>query len=247
MIERIIKEDLKMPKQPYIPLYIGDWEKDTNCISALAEFALLKLTFKLFNSQKRGEIITNFHSLSLLFKSNLEQTRQIFDELIYNNILDISEDGHGNFIIKSRRMIREATLSEIRSLAGSEGGRGNKAKQKQTESKKKAKHKQIHDNDIEYIVKLLNEKSGKSFDSKTPKTMSLILARKKEGFTVDDFEKVIIYKCDEWNDDDKMKQFIRPQTLFSDKFEGYLQAVPKTKITILNQNTISEAEYARPI
>jgi uncharacterized phage protein (TIGR02220 family) len=242
MIVMIIKEGLTMPKQPYIPIYIGDWEKDTNCISPLAEFALLKLTFKLFNAEKRGVFYANFRALSVLFKSDLEQTKEIFKELIDNNILNIGEVEDGKFEIISRRMVREATLSEIRSLAGSEGGRGKKAKRKQNESKTKAKGQQNTDIDIEYIVKLLNEKSGKNFDFKNTKTASLILSRKKEGFNKEDFEKVIIHKCNEWLSDDKMNEYLRPQTLFSYKFEGYLQSVPKNKVIPIGSIPFSEEQ-----
>ena len=138
-----------MAKVPYIPLYIGDWEQDTNCISPLAEFALLKLTFKLFKSEKKGVIVTNFNTLSILFKSDLPKTKEIFNELYENNILNFEFIEDDKIRIISRRMVREGNLSEIRSNSGKEGGRGNKAKQKQTKSKTKAKVKQIpeYDND----------------------------------------------------------------------------------------------------
>jgi uncharacterized protein YdaU (DUF1376 family) len=134
-----------MAKVPYIPLYIGDWEQDTNCISPLAEFALLKLTFKLFKSEKRGVIVTNFNTLSILFKSNMATTKEIFNELYDNNILNFEFIEDDKIRIISRRMVREGNLSEIRSNCGKEGGRGNKANEKQKESKKKAKVKQIPD------------------------------------------------------------------------------------------------------
>ncbi len=143
-----------MAKQPYIPLYIGDWEKDTNCLSPLAEFALLKLTFKLFNAEKRGVFIANYRLLSTLFKSDLATTTEIFNEIIFNNVLDIEVADGGLFIIKSRRMLREATISEIRANSGKSGGRGNK---KQTKSKLKAKAKQIPDNDIDNDINNTNE------------------------------------------------------------------------------------------
>ena len=44
----------------------------------------------------------------------------------------------------------------------------------------------------------------------------------KEGFTIDDFKTVHRKKYDEWGDDDKMVKYLRPETLYSNKFEGYL-------------------------
>lgn len=244
MIYTMEKEVKMSNKQPYIPIYIGDWERDTNCLTPLAEFALLKLTFKLFSAPKRGTFIANYRTLSVLFKSNLDETRVIFDELIDNNILNIEEIEDGKFSIISRRMVREATISEIRSQSGGLGGRGNKANQKQNESKSKAKVKQIADNDIINIVKLLNEKSGKNFSDKTEKTIQVINARKKEGYRLEDFERVINFKCQEWVNDERFCNYLRPETLFGTKFEGYLNSVPKKEF--FKTTTVSQADYAKP-
>ena len=53
----------------------------------------------------------------------------------------------------------------------------------------------------------------------------MIKARINEGFTIDDFKKVIDIKTAEWKDDPKMSKYIRPETLFSNKFEGYLNQI----------------------
>lgn len=72
------------------------------------------------------------------------------------------------------------------------------------------------------IVSYLNEKAGTKFKHTTAKTKSAIHARLAEGFTVDDFKAVIDKKCAEWITDEKMAQYLRPETLFGTKFEGYL-------------------------
>jgi len=80
------------------------------------------------------------------------------------------------------------------------------------------------DIDIEiykYIVDYLNQKTGKNFKVNSNKTKSLIKARLNEGFTKEDFVKVIDIKTNEWLKT-KMEQYLRPETLFSNKFEGYL-------------------------
>lgn len=74
----------------------------------------------------------------------------------------------------------------------------------------------------ENIVSYLNEKAGKSFKHKTAKTRSLIKARFKDGFTIDDFKQVIDIKTAQWLTDPNMNQYLRPETLFGNKFEGYL-------------------------
>ncbi|MEC5422086.1 conserved phage C-terminal domain-containing protein [Virgibacillus sp. C22-A2] len=72
------------------------------------------------------------------------------------------------------------------------------------------------------IITYLNDIASKNYKSSTNKTKDLIKARWNEGFRVDDFKRVIDIKHDEWKDDQKMNKFIRPETLFSPKFEGYL-------------------------
>ncbi|MCQ6531117.1 conserved phage C-terminal domain-containing protein [Bacillus mycoides] len=74
----------------------------------------------------------------------------------------------------------------------------------------------------EDIISYLNEKAGKSYKHKTAKTRTLIKARFKDSFTIDDFKRVIDIKTAQWLKDSNMNQYLRPETLFGTKFEGYL-------------------------
>jgi uncharacterized phage protein (TIGR02220 family) len=71
------------------------------------------------------------------------------------------------------------------------------------------------------VVDYLNTTAGTKYKASTPQTRKLIQTRLKEGHTVEDFKTVISKKCLEWINTD-MAKFIRPETLFSNKFEGYL-------------------------
>ena len=87
--------------------------------------------------------------------------------------------------------------------------------------------------EIKAIVDYLNEVSGKNFRAGTPKTKALIKARLNEGFSVNDFKAVIDKKYKQWRGGD-MEKYIRPETLFGTKFEGYLNesdvvVIPRTK------------------
>lgn len=73
------------------------------------------------------------------------------------------------------------------------------------------------------IVDYLNKRTNAKWKPTTAKTKELIKARFNEGFTVDDFKKVIDIKVAEWGDSEKMRGYLRPVTLFSNKFESYLQ------------------------
>lgn len=72
------------------------------------------------------------------------------------------------------------------------------------------------------IIDYLNSKLNTHYKDTTPKTQKLIKARLNEGFNVNDFKKVIDTKYDDWHKDKKMFTYLRPETLFSNKFENYL-------------------------
>ena len=76
------------------------------------------------------------------------------------------------------------------------------------------------------IISYLNQRIGSHYKANTKKTVSLINARLKEGFTVDDFKTVIDVKAAQWENDPKMAEYLRPQTLFSGNFEAYLNQKP---------------------
>jgi len=71
------------------------------------------------------------------------------------------------------------------------------------------------------IILYLNEKAGKDFKLNGKDSMKYIKARWNDGFRLDDFKYVIDVKFSKWASDPKMKDYLRPSTLFSTKFEGY--------------------------
>jgi len=81
------------------------------------------------------------------------------------------------------------------------------------------------------IVSHLNEKAGTKYRASTPKTKTAIHARLAEGFTLEDFITVIDKKCAEWIGSE-WEKFLRPETLFGTKFEGYLNAKSKKAKTV---------------
>lgn len=76
------------------------------------------------------------------------------------------------------------------------------------------------------IIDYLNDKANKRFRV-TDKYKKLIKARVNEGATLDDFKKVIDNMVANWSHDAKMQEYLRPVTLFGNKFDGYLNMVPK--------------------
>lgn len=92
----------------------------------------------------------------------------------------------------------------------------------------------------EEVTVYLNQRVGTHYRPTTASTRKLVKARLKEGFTVDDFKTVIDKKCAEWLNNPSMRDYLRPETLFGNKFESYLNAKsrPQPNLnTYTNPNT----------
>ena len=117
-------------------------------------------------------------------------------------------------------------------------GMANDGKVKESKGKE-SKVKERKDNTvIVEIVNYLNDTVGTKYRPTTKKIQSLIEARLNEGFEIEDFKSVITKKCSEWIGTE-WEKFLRPETLFSNKFESYLnQKVSKPQDKF--KNTIDE-------
>lgn len=87
------------------------------------------------------------------------------------------------------------------------------------------------ESDLKAIVDHLNAKVGSRYTTKNKQLRGYVHARLDEGFTVDDFFTVIDTKAAKWRDDPKMRDYLRPSTLFAPShFEEYLNESPQTSI-----------------
>lgn len=89
------------------------------------------------------------------------------------------------------------------------------------------------------VIQHLNEKAGTRYKPSSSKTKTCIHARLAEGFALDDFYTVIDKKCAEWIGTD-WEKFLRPETLFGTKFEGYLNSKGKVNGNGRDQQNPSE-------
>lgn len=82
----------------------------------------------------------------------------------------------------------------------------------------------------EEVINHLNQRAGTHYKATTANTRKLVKARLKEGFTVDEIKMVIDKKCADWLRNPAMVEYLRPETLFGNKFESYLNAkvMPQT-------------------
>lgn len=89
------------------------------------------------------------------------------------------------------------------------------------EGRREKREKNLPGIPFEEIIAHLNRKARANFRPTTKTTQSFIKARWLEGWREKDFFKVIDDKVNAWGTDPKMAQYLRPETLFGTKFEGY--------------------------
>ena len=92
------------------------------------------------------------------------------------------------------------------------------------------------------IVDYLNSKVGSCFRASSKKTQSLIKARFKDGFDLQDFKDVIDVKSNQWLRDSKMSTYLRPETLFGSKFEAYLN-----ESRMMNKSKKGNSEFTKSL
>lgn len=100
----------------------------------------------------------------------------------------------------------------------------------------------IPNNTCAKAVQLLNDLSGSSFRSTTKSTQKLIAAREKDGYTLEDIEAVIRHQCGLWAKDANMSKYLRPETLFGNKFEGYLSDAKRNGLVPEQGYTLASLE-----
>jgi uncharacterized phage protein (TIGR02220 family) len=94
--------------------------------------------------------------------------------------------------------------------------------------KRKGEIKQDEKPQVNAIITYLNQVTNKNFRADSKVAEKTILARLKEGYKYDDFKYVIDIKASKWMNSD-MEDYLRPETLFSNKFQSYLNERPQPK------------------
>nr|DAF66184.1 MAG TPA: hypothetical protein [Caudoviricetes sp.] len=149
-----------------------------------------------------------------------EQLKALWSIIDYA-LEDKEPDGDGMYMVVYEMAKPQIDANVERKRNGSRGGRPQKQKEKPKEQKKTVEPvKKKEPPPYQEIIDYLNEKAGKRFKV-NEKTKAHINARVNDGYTLADFRAVIEKKVAEWRGTE-MDKFLRPETLFGTKFEGYL-------------------------
>lgn len=224
----------------------------------LYSYCLIKANYedKIVNGVKveKGSFLTSEYILASELHMSKNTIRKNLNILINLNEISIDSSPNGtkisvtDYTKEQEKLFDSCSKNEPPKKGGSSknelvnGLSGSKNElevvQNLTTTKKDNKNKEIysraeHDTyskEIKIIIDYLNEKTGKKYRYRSKGTQRIITARLNEGFTVEDFKTVIDNKVNDWLNDSKMSQYLRPETLFGNKFEGYLnQSITKKK------------------
>ena len=140
----------------------------------------------------------------------------LLDVSAYNNVVldDVIDSNNGVNVDNNSVNVCRSTQSKVKESKVKESKVVNTLSGNPTLDAKK--------NMVAEVVEFLNQQTGAHYRANTPKTRRLIETRIKEGFGLDDFKVVIAKKAKQWLHDPKMSKYLRPETLFGTKFEGYL-------------------------
>jgi uncharacterized phage protein (TIGR02220 family) len=163
-----------------------------------------------------GQCVTSFEKLSVQTGLTIQQIRTSMQKLISTNEIEKTSTNQFTSIKVLNYSSYQTLQNEINIPINKQNNKPDNTRT--TPNKNDEEYKKI----IKDIVMFLNQTCSTNFKHTTEKTQSIIKARLNEGFTVDDFKTVINKKFNEWNKDNKMSKYLRPQTLFGNNFEGYL-------------------------
>ena len=248
---------MALRNQPYIPLYVQDFLTDEKLIECSAEATgvYIRLMCIMHKSAEYGTILLKqkYEMPSKQvegFACKLAKHMPYTVTVIHKGLHELIDEGvlviEGSKLLQ-RRMIHDNDISNKRSKAGHKGGITTQFASSFAQAKVQAnsedeyedeyiKKKEINKGSIskeekepiyKEIVDDLNSILDTSYRCNSQKTRSMIKARLNEGFTLEQFKIVHRKKAAEWGSDEKMVKFLRPETLYGNKFESYLNQKDK--------------------
>jgi len=169
-------------------------------------------------------------------RKNWEKTR--IERKKAGRLGGLAKQANANFAKQNKQTVANVAVSDNVNVSDSVSVNDNKKKASPSD-------------EIITILKDLNNriKSKKGFFPLAQCNQNLIKARMSEGFTVENFITVNEKKVKQWLHDPEMSKYLRPATLYGNKFDGYLNEVvcdlPATNSNSLNKNKFQSADERR--
>lgn len=144
-----------MSKQPYIPLYTGDYMQDTRALPLNVRGAWVELMIHMWRSEDRGIIVGTIPEFAMMMGCSFEEANSAIGLLQQKKICDYKILANGMLELKCRRMYREAETTRAKSKAGKASAEAKRVKasvQTHAETKQPTESQHIYDNDIDNDV-----------------------------------------------------------------------------------------------
>ena len=239
-------------EQGYIKLFrqIVDWEwYDDIPTCRLFIHLLLKVNHVDRNWQgkkiERGSCITSFASLSAETKLSVEQIKRSLKNLQKTGEIKKISTNQNTLIIVTKYDDYQCFTNADNKQTTNEQQTDNmqKTNGQQTDNKRTTTNNNVKNikNDknnnnlycssdeeqkinqiINTVIEILNIETDKKFSPDTKLTRKLIQDRLNDGYSLEDFKRVIEKKCDAWKSDPVMESYLKPSILFGPKFDEYL-------------------------
>lgn len=182
-------------------------------------FSLLELLGRKCSESVENPITIHQQSLRSLWRKHSKSCRKVVEKLHKSGLFVATFKGNNvEFDIPNLSKY----LGKYTDKMPPNGPNKRKEKKKKVKEIKEKETEIKYPEEIKTIVNYLNEKLGTNYRTSTESTRNLITARINSKYTVDDFKRVIDFKTEEWRDNSEMCGYLQPSTLFSPKFEKYL-------------------------
>ncbi|MFA5243688.1 MAG: conserved phage C-terminal domain-containing protein [Pedobacter sp.] len=204
-----------MAKDPAFLFYPGDWLGGTMGMTFEDKGAYMELLMMQFT---RGHMTDHMigQTVGQLWVNIQDKFKKDDQGLWFNERLDVEKE--------KRKSYTDSRKNNIK------GTNQHTKKDKKTHGHMTSHMENVNKDVIISIVSYLNIKAEKKFKTDSDKTIKTITARINEGYSENDFRKVIDTKCLKWKNDLKMSDYLRPETLFGTKFESYLNETASIKV-----------------
>lgn len=196
---------------------MDEWQKQFPWLSKRS------LDRKFKKLKEKNLLVIENHNKKKFDKTNWYRIN--YEELnkLSNVMPEVSTNANTNTEVKSQAEAKVQAKAESKTQASQVETSAKTKTETKAKAEPSANVKDKYNFDYAKFIDWFNEVTGKRFRD-TEDKRKLIRARLSEGFSEDDFYLITRFKADEWKDNDKMKRYLKPDTLFIPKhFDNYLQ------------------------
>lgn len=228
-------------------------EKLTDCSMSARLLFIGMLNF----ADDNGNIVASAKKLKMqVFPADNIECQPLINELIaHGRVIEYSVSGSKYLNIKGfkkHQVINRPSKSNIPDInfnddsvsAAGEVADGREGKGREVKALSGSPDTSVIE-DAKDVLQYLNVKSNRAYRP-VAANLDLIKARLTDGVSLADCKAVIDAKSSQWSDDDKMREYLRPGTLFNrTKFEQYLGQVGGDSAG--NDDSSAESHFARAL